>query len=88
MEKKICDRDPIDVDDFEEGSISKEYCGTCETCENPGHIRHYPSSVPYTGSWCDSCFAKLERKEKIKMNSIMVVVVVLIVVLISYQFMG
>ena len=34
-------------------------CGSCERCGIAGHTRHYPGPVPYTGSWCDDCYAKL-----------------------------
>lgn len=32
------------------------FCGTCERCGAPGHTRHFPGPVPYTGSWCDRCY--------------------------------
>jgi len=28
-------------------------CGFCERCGRPGHARHFPGAVPYTGCWCD-----------------------------------
>ena len=31
------------------------FCGTCERCGKPGHTRHFPGPVPYTGAWCDWC---------------------------------
>jgi len=31
-------------------------CGTCERCGRPGHARHFPGPVPYTGAWCDPCY--------------------------------
>ena len=31
----------------------QEYCGTCDVCGRPGHVRHFPGAAPYTGSWCD-----------------------------------
>jgi hypothetical protein len=31
-------------------------CGTCERCGAPGHARHFPGPVPYTGAWCDRCY--------------------------------
>lgn len=37
------------------------FCGTCQTCGAPGHVRHYPGSAPYSGSWCDACHAALEE---------------------------
>lgn len=39
-----------------ERGIPEGYCGLCEVCGAPGHTRHYPGAVPYTGTWCDRCF--------------------------------
>ncbi|MDP2922389.1 MAG: hypothetical protein Q8O30_01535 [Candidatus Omnitrophota bacterium] len=33
--------------------IPEGYCGICEVCGKPGHIRPHPGAVPYTGEWCD-----------------------------------
>ena len=33
-----------------------EFCGTCERCGRPGHTRHFPGPLPYTGAWCDRCY--------------------------------
>src|SRR5262245_6050144 len=33
--------------------IPRGYCGLCQTCGKPGHTRHFPGAVPYTGAWCD-----------------------------------
>jgi hypothetical protein len=32
------------------------FCGACARCGSPGHTRHHPGPVPYTGAWCDRCF--------------------------------
>lgn len=29
------------------------YCGHCEICKKPAHMRHFPGPVPRTGAWCD-----------------------------------
>ncbi len=31
------------------------FCGTCDRCGGPGHMRHFPGPLPYTGAWCDRC---------------------------------
>jgi hypothetical protein len=36
--------------------IPEGYCGICERCGRPGHLRHFPGPVPYTGAWCDRCY--------------------------------
>ena len=39
-----------------ERKIPQGFCGMCERCGIPGHTRHFPGPVPYTGSWCDRCY--------------------------------
>lgn len=34
-------------------NVPEGYCGLCEKCGRPGHIRHFPGGVPYTGTWCE-----------------------------------
>jgi hypothetical protein len=46
----------LDKEFLDKNNIPEGYCGICERCGKPGHTRHYPGSVPYTGSWCDKCF--------------------------------
>jgi hypothetical protein len=38
---------------FESRAVPRGYCGFCQTCKKPGHIRHFPGAIPYTGCWCD-----------------------------------
>jgi hypothetical protein len=35
------------------------YCGHCQRCGEPGHTRHFPGGVPYTGCWCDKHYRRL-----------------------------
>ena len=37
-------------------------CGDCQICEKPGHTRHFPGPVPYTGSWCDEHYDMLAEE--------------------------
>ena len=39
--------------------VPEGYCGLCQVCSKPGHTRHYPGPVPYTGAWCDPCYRRL-----------------------------
>lgn len=39
--------------------IPPGYCGICEVCGQPGHMRHTPIPAPYTGAWCDDCYDSL-----------------------------
>ena len=50
---RIWDTDPAS---FVELGYAEGFCGVCERCGDPGHTRHFPGPVPYTGSWCDRCY--------------------------------
>jgi hypothetical protein len=41
---------------YEKQGLPLGFCGMCERCRKPGHTRHYPGPVPYTGAWCDRCY--------------------------------
>ncbi len=45
-----------------ERGLTPGFCGRCDVCDAPGHMRHYPGPVPATGSWCDRHYA--EEKER------------------------
>lgn len=45
---------------YEREGYTLGYCGICERCGVPGHTRHFPGPVPYTGSWCDRCYRVLK----------------------------
>lgn len=36
------------------------YCGLCDVCGNPGHMRAHPRT-PTTGVWCDKHWLELEK---------------------------
>jgi hypothetical protein len=38
---------------LEQQGVPYGYCGFCEKCGRPGHTRHFPGAVPYTGCWCE-----------------------------------
>ena len=38
---------------FQKKGIPEGFCGLCMKCGRPGHTRHHPGAVPFTGSWCD-----------------------------------
>lgn len=42
-----------------EQGLPEGFCGHCEKCGKPGHTRHFPGAVPYTGSWCDKHYLRL-----------------------------
>lgn len=43
-------KDPAFLEDLK---VPRGHCGFCQTCGKPGHTRHFPGSMPYTGCWCD-----------------------------------
>ena len=45
-----------DPEHFKQSGLSPGYCGQCDRCGAPGHTRHFPGPVPYTGAWCDRCY--------------------------------
>ena len=38
---------------YETRGVPRGYCGFCMKCGKPGHTRHFPGAVPFTGCWCD-----------------------------------
>jgi len=34
---------------YESLGYPHSYCGFCQACGRPGHTRHFPGPVPYTG---------------------------------------
>ncbi len=53
----LWDKDPAT---YEKQGYPLGYCGICERCGVPGHLRHFPGPVPYTGAWCDKCYLILK----------------------------
>jgi hypothetical protein len=39
-----------------ERGIPEGFCGICDRCGSPGHVRHAPNRMPFTGCWCDRCY--------------------------------
>lgn len=39
--------------------VPEGFCGMCDVCGRPGHTRHHPGAVPYTGAWCASHYRRL-----------------------------
>lgn len=50
-------------------STQSESCVTqpviCQQCQAPGQLRHAPPPAPVSGIWCESCFARLERRSNV-----------------------
>jgi hypothetical protein len=53
----LWDKDPAF---YEKQGFPQGFCGICERCGVPGHLRHFPGPVPYTGAWCDRCYRVLK----------------------------
>lgn len=45
-----------------EQGVPEGHCGICQRCGAPGHTRHFPGPVPYTGAWCDACYRVVGRQ--------------------------
>ncbi len=44
---------------LEQQGVPRGFCGLCRVCGRPGHLRHHPGSVPFTGAWCDRHYRRL-----------------------------
>ena len=44
---------------LERRGVPRGFCGHCERCGQPGHTRHFPGAVPYTGAWCDRHYRRI-----------------------------
>jgi hypothetical protein len=44
---------------LEKQGVPRGFCGLCDSCKTPGHVRHFPGIVPYSGSWCDAHYRRL-----------------------------
>jgi hypothetical protein len=55
----LWDSDPKHCRDhgFPEG-----FCGHCDVCGKPGHLRQHPAPIGYTGAWCDEHYAEEEKR--------------------------
>jgi hypothetical protein len=38
---------------LEAAGVPPGHCGLCQVCGRPGHLRHFPGAVAFTGAWCD-----------------------------------
>lgn len=49
--------------------IPEGYCGFCDICGKPGHMRAHPRS-PTTGAWCDEHYSDLLSYRIFTLNDI------------------
>ena len=71
----------LDTKILEQKNIPKGYCGLCDECGRPGHLRH-GYSVPITQVWCDSCWRSHVRRVLKRYTVIITVVIVVFLLLI------
>jgi hypothetical protein len=57
---KSCYCDYLSDEFRRQHNIPEGYCGICQQCGAPGHTRHHPAPVAYTGTWCNRCYRKLQ----------------------------
>ena len=43
---------------LESQGVPPGFCGHCDVCGAPGHLRHFPGALPVTGTWCDPHFKR------------------------------
>lgn len=44
---------------LESQGVPRRFCGHCEYCGRPGHTRHFPGTLPTTGTWCDNHYRRV-----------------------------
>jgi hypothetical protein len=63
-----------------EQGVPEGYCGLCEKCGEPGHLRHFPGAVPYTGSWCDKHYRRVAMLHPLGSRSLLMIIILLSVI--------
>jgi hypothetical protein len=44
---------------LEKQNVPRGYCGLCEKCRKPGHLRHFPGAVPASLAFCDLHYQRI-----------------------------
>lgn len=44
---------------LEDQGVPRGFCGMCLVCGKPGHLRHFPGAVPFSGAWCDKHYRRI-----------------------------
>lgn len=55
-----CDLWQTNPKSLELQGVPRGFCGRCQTCGRPGHIRHFPGAAPFTSCWCDAHYRRLK----------------------------
>ena len=45
---------------LEKQGVPRGFCGLCEICKKPGHLRHHPAAVPATIAYCDHHYRRIK----------------------------
>jgi len=72
----LWDKNPAHM---ESQGIPRGYCGFCQRCRRPGHVRHFPGAAPYTGCWCDRHYRLLSIVHPLGSRGILVYGMLLVV---------
>ncbi len=59
--------------------IPEGYCGICEVCGRPGHLRAHPRA-PTSGAWCDAHWEELSSRRIFTLGDVVRVVYLVVVV--------
>ncbi len=58
-------------------SIPVGYCGICDICGKPGHMRGHPH-LPTTKAWCDEHWSVLIAQPGITLDRLLIVFILII----------
>lgn len=74
-------RDPACL---ESRGVPRGYCGFSQTCRKPGHIRHFPGAVPYTGCGRDFHYRRVSILHPIGSPEILVYGGLVVLLLVAF----
>lgn len=75
--ERSCYCDGLDSEFRRTHNLPDGYCGLCERCGQPGHTRHYPGPMPYTGAWCDRCYRILAWTWPLRLPAILIMAAII-----------
>lgn len=70
-----------------EQSVPPGYCGLCQICQQPGHLRHFPGPVPRSDAYCDRHYRLVQWLHPLSFRGRRVWQVVLLLAVIAYTLL-
>lgn len=68
--------------------LPEGHCGKCRSCGAPGHTRHFPGAVPFTGAWCDRHYRRTAILHPLGRPGVLVWLAALVAVLVALFLAG